>query len=68
MLESGTHAVDIAKKLVVSGDFQTGFREMIARGRPDLTFESIMLEDEFADLFTRQELEVARWRLSNVKN
>lgn len=58
--------VQVAKRLVVSGDIQQGFREMINRGRPDLTMECIMLRSEFAGLFTADELDAARWRLQQA--
>jgi hypothetical protein len=61
-----SHPVEVAKRLVVSGDFQEGFRAVIAMGRPDLTIESIMLEERYSSLFTAQELQAARWRLNNV--
>ena len=55
-----------AAKLVVNGDMQTGFKELIGRGRPELTMESIMLQSEFANLFTAAELAAARWRLEQA--
>jgi len=45
---------------------QTGFKELIARGRPELTMESIMLQPEFASLFKAAELAAARWRLEQA--
>ena len=60
-----SHPVEVAKRLVVSGYFQDGFRAVIGMGRPDLTVESIMLEERFSTLFTVQELKAARWRLDN---
>ncbi|MDZ4349580.1 MAG: hypothetical protein U1A22_08595 [Xanthomonadaceae bacterium] len=52
-----------AARLVVSGEFHDGFRELIGRDRADLTMERIMLEPEFATLFTPEQLAAARWRL-----
>ncbi|WP_394201411.1 hypothetical protein [Shewanella waksmanii] len=59
------HPVEVARKFVVSGDFQYGFRELLNMGRNDLTIESIMLQPAFSDLFTQQELDAATWRLAN---
>ena len=61
------HPVEVAKRLVISGDFQDGFLAVIGMGRPDLTVESIMCEARFSELFTDQELEAARWRLDNAQ-
>jgi hypothetical protein len=55
-----------AAKLVVNGDMQTGFKELVSRGRPELTMESIMLQPEFTGLFTAAELAAARWRLEQA--
>ncbi len=55
-----------AARLVVNGDMQTGFKELVDRGRPELTMESIMLQPEFASLFKPAELEAARWRLKQA--
>jgi len=55
-----------AAKLVVNGDMQTGFKELVGRGRPELTMESIMLQPKFASLFTASELAAARWRLEQA--
>jgi hypothetical protein len=55
-----------AAKLVVNGDMQTGFKELVGRGRPELTMESIMLQPEFVSLFKPAELAAARWRLEQA--
>lgn len=65
MLET-SHPVEVAKRLVVSGDFQEGFKSMISMGRPNLTVESIMLDDQFASLFTPEERVAAKWRLDTA--
>jgi hypothetical protein len=56
----------LAKRLIASGDLQDGIRRVAAMGRLDLSMEHIMLEAEFAPLFTAQELEAARWRLDQL--
>ncbi len=59
-------ALRLAKKLVISGDIQTGLKEVAKLGRKDLAMESIMLEPIFEKLFTVEELEAARWRLQQI--
>jgi hypothetical protein len=63
-----SHPVAVAKKLVTSSELQTGFQAVINMGRGDITFEAIMLKDEFKTLFTKEELEAAKWRLQMSKN
>jgi hypothetical protein len=65
MIES-SHPVEVAKRLVISGDFQHGIRELTKLGRKDLTIESLMLEERFSPLFTNAERKAAAWRLANV--
>ena len=61
------HPVEVAKKLVVSGDLQYGIRELGKLGHLELSIENIMLEDEFEYLFTPQERDAARFRLDDVQ-
>ena len=56
-----------AKKLIASGEIQDGFKKVVRLNRPDLTMESIMLESKFRDLFTKEELAAADWRLKQTK-
>jgi len=58
-----TDGVALAKKLVATGEIQSGFKRVKSLGRPDLAMECIMLEDEFSGLFTYDERAAARWRL-----
>jgi len=60
------HPVEVGKRLIVSGDFQTGIIQMAKMDRKDLTIESVMLRPEFSTLFTPDELSAAQWRLDNV--
>ena len=60
------HAVEIAKQLIANGNIQHGFNQIIQLRRPDLTIESLMLQSQFTGLFSRQELEAARWRLNQA--
>jgi hypothetical protein len=58
--------VQTAKRLVTSGDLQTGLKRLHAMGRLDLSMEKIMLDADFRSLFTEQELEAADWRLKQL--
>lgn len=61
-----TESVTLAKKLVATGEIQSGLKRVKSLGRPDLAMESIMLEDEFSGLFTDDERAAARWRLQQL--
>jgi hypothetical protein len=56
----------VAKRLVAPGDLQDGLKKIVAMGHPELPMESIMLESQFATLFSKGELAAARWRLDQV--
>jgi hypothetical protein len=58
------HAVNLAKKLMLSGDIHSGLKEMVRAGHPELTLEAIMLQPEFAPIFSAAQLQAAAWRLS----
>lgn len=62
---SRNHPVEVGKKLVISGEWQQGIKEMAKLGHLELTIESIMLQERFSSLFTLEEL-AAQWRLDNV--
>lgn len=58
------HAVDVAKRLVRPGaDIKSGLRKLARAKALHLSFESIMLEEQFQPLFSRQDLECARFNL-----
>jgi hypothetical protein len=58
--------VTMAKRLVRSDEIQDGLRRIVELGHPELAMESIMLEPQFATLFTPDDLAAARWRLNQV--
>ncbi len=58
--------VETAKRLIAAGEIQSGILRMAELGRLDITMERIMLEPEFAPLFTPGELDAARWRLDQL--
>lgn len=59
--------VQTAKRLIASGDIQNGFERLAELDRLDLSLEQIMLNPEFAPLFTPEELEAAKWRLDQIR-
>jgi len=63
---SRQNAVELAKKLVLSGVIQGGPKKMAKINRKDLTVESIMMDPQFAPLFERKYLEAAEFRLGQM--
>src|SRR4051794_12550509 len=55
-------ADEAARRLVVSGDIQTGFDRLVRAGRADLTIEAAILNDRWRPLFSDLHREAARWR------
>jgi hypothetical protein len=58
--------VQTAKRLIAAGEIQSGIKRMAELGRLDITMERIMLDPEFAPLFTQGELAAAQWRLEQL--
>lgn len=56
-------AVGAAKQVLRRGPIPDGFTTLLINGRPDLTTEYTALMPEFQELFTEEELAVARERL-----
>jgi hypothetical protein len=56
-------AAEAARRLVVSGDIQTGFGRLVQAERPELTIEWEILNQRWDPLFSEQHREAARWRL-----
>jgi len=65
-LAEGYGAVNAAKKLVISSDINSGLKKLKKRGKLDLAMESVMLNERYESLFTKDELAAARWRLSSI--
>jgi hypothetical protein len=59
-------AAEAARRLLVSGDIQTGFSRLVRLGRPDLTIEWAALDDRWGTLFSDQHQAAARWRLQQA--
>ncbi len=57
-----------AKKLLAGDVMQSGLYELFDCGRLDLTVETLVLKDEYKDLFTPQELAEARRRRDLLKS
>ena len=58
--------VNTATRLVGAGTFQSGMRKVCKLGHPELTTEAVMLRPEFQSLFSKSQLECARWRLEQM--
>ena len=54
---------ETAHKLLASPAISDGFAELWERGRLDLTVEAIVVDPRFSELFSENEIEVARKRL-----
>lgn len=63
MMHGPGGAVAAARRLLVSGDVQSGFERLIRMGRQDLTVEQAVLDDRWTELFDDAHREAARWRL-----
>ncbi len=57
-------AAEAARRLIISGDIQTGFERLIKAGRPELTIEWAVLDPQWGQLFNSDHRDAARWRLS----
>jgi hypothetical protein len=62
-----THAVELAKKLVVTPDLKSGLKQLKKVNALELSFERIMLEPHFSPLFSKEHLECAQWNLERVE-
>jgi hypothetical protein len=56
-------AAEAARRLLVSGDIQYGFRRLISAGRHDLTVEWSALYPRWREIFGAPHREAAAWRL-----
>lgn len=59
-------AAEAARRLVISGDIQSGFDRLVKAKRPDLTIEWAILNSRWDPLFSDQHREAARWRLDQA--
>lgn len=59
-------AVEAAKRLVESGELQSGFIRLVREGRLDLTIEMAVLHPRWDSLFDRGVREAAWWRLAQT--
>lgn len=63
MMQGPGGAASAARRLLLSGDVQTGFERLIRMGRRDLTVEQAVLDEAWTELFSDAHREAARWRL-----
>jgi hypothetical protein len=56
-------AAEAARRLLASGDIQSGFLRLVEFQRPDLTVEWSVLDPKWEPLFTEDHRHAARWRL-----
>lgn len=59
---------ETAHKLLASPAISDGFAELWERGRLDLTVEALVVEPQFAELFSEDEIDNARRRLDKFQN
>jgi len=55
-----------AQRLLASTDISTGFAALYERGRLDLTVEAVVVQPQFASLFSDEEIETAQQRLDQL--
>ena len=55
-----------AQKLLASTDVSAGFAALYERGRLDLTVEAVVVQPQFASLFSDEEVETAQQRLDQL--
>lgn len=60
---NGMGAVDTAKKLISSG-MSDGFTKLYMAGRLDLSTEAVVVMPKYKSLFTKEEVEICKKRLS----
>jgi hypothetical protein len=67
MIHGPGGAVAAARRLLTSGDVQSGFERLIRMGRQDLTVEHAVLDEYWAEVFSDAHREAARWRLTQAQ-
>jgi hypothetical protein len=55
--------LETARILLQASGVSEGYTKLYEKNRLDLTVEYIVLQPQWRDLFTAEELEIARWRL-----
>ena len=63
----GVETAHLLLRPIPGPDYATGLTELVLRGRPDLTVETLVQEPEFASLFSADELTTARKRLDELQ-
>jgi len=62
------NGVQAAKKLLSTSVMQSGLYELFDCGRLDLTVETLVLQPEYQELFTLQELAEAKRRIEELQS
>ena len=60
-------AIAYARELIASGELQSGLQRLKEMNRLDLSIEYLVAKTEFADLFSPEERDAARWRLEQIR-
>jgi hypothetical protein len=63
MMDRPGGATAAARRLLESGDIQSGFERLIRMGHVELTVEHAVLQERWHDLFGERHREAAQWRL-----
>ena len=63
----GTETAHLLLQPTPGPEYATGLTELVLRGRPDLTVEKLVQNQEFESLFSSGELKTARERLQKLE-
>lgn len=63
MVVSDTDVVEVTRQLIHKKGGTSGFTELYLNGRMELSVESIILEEKYRGLFSKEDLQVAYDRL-----
>lgn len=61
------HAVEVAKKLVRSSEIKKGLLKLVKAGHPELSFESMVLDEQFEPLFSQDDRACAEFNLREAR-
>lgn len=63
----GGDFVPVAKKMLRSGDGQSGLKRLADAGAADSSMEAVILQEPWRTLFNEEDLGLAQWRLDQVR-
>lgn len=61
------NSVKVASESMISGHMHEGLIRIIQMGREDLSLEGLVLDPKYKDLFSKDILDAAEWRLNEAK-